>query len=75
MKVFKADIFFKFQCSKSIEELASRATMGDSDGGEDKLILEYYRHMLDLFSNMCLDRQYLAIKPLSPLLKINLMLK
>ncbi|XP_042858800.1 inositol 1,4,5-trisphosphate receptor-like [Penaeus japonicus] len=62
-------------CSKSIEELASRATMGDSDGGEDKLILEYYRHMLDLFSNMCLDRQYLAIKPLSPLLKINLMLK
>nr|XP_027212094.1 inositol 1,4,5-trisphosphate receptor-like [Penaeus vannamei] len=63
------------ECSKSIEELASRATMGDSDGGEDKLILEYYRHMLDLFSNMCLDRQYLAIKPLSPLLKINLMLK
>ncbi|XP_047489023.1 inositol 1,4,5-trisphosphate receptor-like isoform X3 [Penaeus chinensis] len=63
------------ECSKSIEELASRANMGDSDGGEDKLILEYYRHMLDLFSNMCLDRQYLAIKPLSPLLKINLMLK
>ncbi|XP_069940179.1 inositol 1,4,5-trisphosphate receptor isoform X5 [Cherax quadricarinatus] len=64
------------QCSKSIVELANRAeNLSDSDGGEDRLILEYYRHMLDLFSNMCLDRQYLAIRPLSPLLKINLMLK
>nr|XP_045591991.1 inositol 1,4,5-trisphosphate receptor-like isoform X5 [Procambarus clarkii] len=64
------------QCSKSVVELANRAeNLSDSDGGEDRLILEYYRHMLDLFSNMCLDRQYLAIRPLSPLLKINLMLK
>ncbi|XP_045110770.1 inositol 1,4,5-trisphosphate receptor type 1-like isoform X9 [Portunus trituberculatus] len=62
--------------SKSIVDLAERArNQNESEGGEDRLILEYYRHMLDLFSNMCLDRQYLAIKPLSPLLKINLMLK
>lgn len=64
------------KCSKSIVDLAARArNQNESEGGEDRLILEYYRHMLDLFSNMCLDRQYLAIKPLSPLLKINLMLK
>ncbi|XP_050733369.1 inositol 1,4,5-trisphosphate receptor type 1-like isoform X4 [Eriocheir sinensis] len=63
-------------CSKSIVDLATRAeNQNDAEGCEDRLILEYYRHMLDLFSNMCLDRQYLAIKPLSPLLKINLMLK
>ncbi|CAL4100432.1 unnamed protein product, partial [Meganyctiphanes norvegica] len=64
------------ECSKSIVEMANRAShFGDSEGVEDKLILQYYRHQLDLFSYMCLDRQYLAIKPLSPMLKINLMLK
>uniref|UniRef100_A0A8C4Q080 Inositol 1,4,5-trisphosphate receptor n=1 Tax=Eptatretus burgeri TaxID=7764 RepID=A0A8C4Q080_EPTBU len=57
------------QRSKSIRDLAQDSRDGNQD---DRALLTYYRYQLNLFSRMCLDRQYLAIDGMPQQLDVQL---
>lgn len=57
---------------KSQKDLAKGAKLKVKD---DTKVLDYYRHQLNLFSQMCLDRQYLAINSISKQLDVELILR
>uniref|UniRef100_A0A8C4QFE0 Inositol 1,4,5-trisphosphate receptor n=1 Tax=Eptatretus burgeri TaxID=7764 RepID=A0A8C4QFE0_EPTBU len=57
--------------SKSIQELTRDTEEGSK---QDRQVLVYYRYQLCLFSQMCLDRQYLAINSISSQLGVQQLL-
>ncbi|KAK2568121.1 Inositol 1 [Acropora cervicornis] len=57
---------------KSQKDLAKGVKLKLKD---DMKVLDYYRHQLNLFSQMCLDRQYLAINSISKQLDVDLILR
>eukprot|EP00092_Neocalanus_flemingeri_P012650 GFUD01013633.1.p1 GENE.GFUD01013633.1~~GFUD01013633.1.p1 ORF type:complete len:2696 (-),score=487.89 GFUD01013633.1:214-8301(-) len=75
VSVQSEDVLLTWDDDKNQRSLADLARTAKQGNQESSLILDYYRHQLDLFSNMCLDRQYLAIDNLSNHLDPDLILR
>ncbi|XP_065197273.1 inositol 1,4,5-trisphosphate receptor type 1-like isoform X2 [Sycon ciliatum] len=69
------DLVMVMSCSKRKYTLHELVEMARLNSKPEKDVLDYYRCQLDLYSRMCLDRQYLAINKLSAELDIDLILK
>lgn len=69
------DIVLEWDSGKSKKRLCDLVKDAKLNKSLDVQIIDYYRHQLDLFSNMCLNRQYLAMNNLSPKLTIDLILR
>ncbi|CDW52771.1 inositol 1,4,5 trisphosphate receptor type 1 [Trichuris trichiura] len=70
----KAQTFFLVFISWRGDEplLLEKLALESGDNEEAARVLEYYKRQLDLFSQMCLDRQFLAIDPPDNKMLLNL---
>lgn len=59
-------------CERPLELIADSAAHGNPS---DSKVLEYFRAQLDLFAQMCFNRQYLGINDVKRQLPIRLVLK
>ena len=64
-----------FFCDDEIRELSELVAKANEMDDRSVRFLDYYRHQLELYANLCLDRQYLAINFIQQQLSLELILK
>lgn len=64
-----------FFCDDEVRELSELVSKAQEMDERSIRFLDYYRHQLELYANLCLDRQYLAINFIQQQLSLELILK
>ncbi|XP_048589146.1 inositol 1,4,5-trisphosphate receptor isoform X2 [Nematostella vectensis] len=74
-RILEGDVFLVWERGEKMKAQKDIAKGVKMMVKEDIKILDYYRYQLNLFSQMCLDRQYLAINSISKQLDVDLILR